>query len=91
MWYMPLTSLLATWHVLPDGQRTWADEFRFLGPTNAAIVESIRDRGIEEPIVLGHDGTVLDGLRRLAAAQELGIPVVPFVFRPSPAQTRGTG
>lgn len=53
-----------------------------------ALRRSIMEGGIQQPLVLVSDGERLllaDGLRRLKMARELGIPKVPVVIEPLPA------
>src|SRR3954466_12579175 len=48
-----------------------------------AFVESIRRRGIEQPIIVAADGkTVVAGHRRRNAAKLVGLKKVPVVIRP---------
>lgn len=47
---------------------------------------SIQEVGMRMPILLGSDGRVWDGHHRFAAAEHLGIPVVPVIFEAEVAQ-----
>jgi hypothetical protein len=41
------------------------------------LVQSIRDRGLEEPLILTADGYILSGHRRFEACQRLGMDEIP--------------
>lgn len=47
----------------------------------ADFVNSIRENGVREPIVVTPDGTVISGHRRRAAAVDIGLDEVPVVER----------
>ncbi len=51
-------------------------------PSFLALVESIRERGVLEPIVVSADGYILSGHRRHAAAQTLQLERIPVRIRP---------
>lgn len=46
-------------------------------PDVRALAESIREHGVQEPIVVSADGYILSGHRRHMAAQMAGLPEVP--------------
>lgn len=48
------------------------------------LVESIKDKGILQPITIYPDFTLLAGGRRLAAAKEAGLKKIPALIRNSP-------
>ena len=52
-----------------------------------ALVESIRENGILDPVAIQPDGTLLGGHRRLAAAAKLGLKTVPVHIMPIPADS----
>lgn len=52
-------------------------------PAYAEVLESIRTRGIQEPIIIKEGGTVLAGHMRLACALELELQTVPVRTRPA--------
>lgn len=57
--------------------------YESFGAANAddrALIESIRELDIQEPLVLSEDNYLLSGHRRLAAAKYLGLEVVPVRF-----------
>ena len=47
-----------------------------------ALIESIKEQGILDPLVILPDGTLLGGHRRLAAAQQLKMTTVPVHIMP---------
>lgn len=53
------------------------DRFGIDNSDDRALTISIRDKGIQEPLVLSIDHILLSGHRRLAAAQYLGLERVP--------------
>jgi len=52
-----------------------------LEPSFQALVESIREHGILEPLVASADGYILSGHRRHAAARALGLERIPVRIR----------
>lgn len=50
-------------------------------PSFQALVESIREHGVLEPIVVSGDGYILSGHRRHASAHVLGLPRIPVRVR----------
>lgn len=76
---MRLTQVLAEYE---DGNDTgWPVEFAWLWMNHAEqMVELIQDvikNGIQEPILLGPDGSIWDGHHRIAAAVALGLDTIP--------------
>jgi hypothetical protein len=67
-----------------SGEWTWEQEFSSLwdaeGPYMLGLMESIKVKGIQTPILLGADGRVWDGHRRLTVATSLDLDMVPVVF-----------
>lgn len=57
-------------------------------PSYLALVESIREHGILEPIVVSADGYILSGHRRHAAAKYLELERIPVRIRPDIAYLR---
>ena len=51
-------------------------------PDMQALVQSIRQHGVKEPLVVTEDGWILSGHRRHAAAQAAGLKTVPCRFEP---------
>lgn len=75
---MPLDDLLANWR---DGEEHgWQTEFddvktRFTAEFDE-IANSIQEHGQKEPVLLGNDGRVWDGHKRLTVLHTLGIDTV---------------
>lgn len=57
-----------------------ASYLRTIGPLDPAFVESIKKDGILQPLHITSELVVIDGVRRLCAAKELGLSVVPCFF-----------
>ena len=57
------------------------DRFGIANEDDAALVVSIKELGIQEPMTLSNDGYVLSGHRRLAAAKYLRLEAVPVRFK----------
>ncbi len=53
------------------------DRFGLDNADDAALMESIRAHGIQEPLTVSADYVLLSGHRRLAAARRLDLPAVP--------------
>ena len=45
------------------------------------LINSIREKGLQEPIILNIKGEILDGHHRFRACQKLGIEIPPELFR----------
>jgi len=58
-------------------------------PSFQALLESIREHGILEPIVASADGYILSGHRRHAAARALGLERIPVRIRHDVSYLRG--
>jgi hypothetical protein len=76
---MPLADLLRDYR---DGdEHGWPMEFHLLRGTHWAhlrhLMESIKEHGIQTPILLGNDSRVWDGHHRLCVADMLGLADVP--------------
>lgn len=56
------------------------EPFGLANADDVALVNSIRERGIQEPLTLSKDNFLLSGHRRLAAARHLRILFVPVRF-----------
>lgn len=75
---LPLVAVLHAYRPgSDDSSWTWGDEFvdLFRGPhlaTTWGIIQSIREEGQLEPILLGDDGRVWDGHHRIVALMYLG-------------------
>jgi len=57
-----------------------AQLYRPVDPTDSEIValaDSIRDHGVQEPLIVTHDGWIISGHRRHAAAQLAGLSEIP--------------
>lgn len=82
---LALQTLLDCWRV-GSGDWTWAEELIVLrgtpdhGSRTNALIEDIKERGIQTPILLGTDGRVWDGHHRVIAAMILGLENVPVEF-----------
>jgi DNA-binding transcriptional MocR family regulator len=50
-------------------------------PSFQALVDSVREHGILEPIVVSGDGFILSGHRRHAAARSIALPRIPVRVR----------
>lgn len=48
--------------------------------TTVGLIESIRIRGVLNPIIIQRDGLLVAGERRLAASRELGLPDIPVRY-----------
>ena len=46
------------------------------------LIRSIREHGIQEPLVISQDGILLSGHRRLASAKRIGLTFVPVRINP---------
>jgi ParB/RepB/Spo0J family partition protein len=44
------------------------------------LVQSIKDNGIESPIIIRPDGTIIDGERRWKASQQAGLKEIPCII-----------
>lgn len=44
------------------------------------LVDDIEAHGVLEPVVIRRDGTVKDGVKRIVAAIQVGLSIVPVVF-----------
>ena len=53
------------------------DNFGIANADDYALTLSIRDKGIQEPLVVSEDTVLLSGHRRIAAAKYLGLELVP--------------
>ncbi len=53
-----------------------------LGPSvlQSALEQSIKEVGVQQPLVVKPDWTVIDGVRRLTGARSVGLTQVPVVF-----------
>ncbi|MBA4144025.1 MAG: ParB N-terminal domain-containing protein [Nitrosospira sp.] len=56
------------------------EPFGIANADDAALVMSIEELGVQEPLTLSNDGFLLSGHRRLAAAKYLGLETVPVRF-----------
>lgn len=65
-------------HDYPRNAELFAD---VSAPEQQEFLEDVRNRGIQVPLEVLPDGTVLCGHRRLAAAKQLGLATVPCVVR----------
>jgi hypothetical protein len=79
--YMSRETILAEYK---DGdERGWDKEFDYLEECHAekiaALVESVKQNGILEPILLGNDGRVWDGHHRLTAAWLADVKMIPVI------------
>lgn len=54
------------------------DRFGLANPDDVALAISIRDHGIQEPLVVSNEWVLLSGHRRLAAAKAMGLETVPI-------------
>lgn len=65
-----------------SGDWSWQEECEDLYETQHQInlTESIRLKGIKEPVLLGSDGRIWDGHHRICAALHLGITEIPIKF-----------
>lgn len=65
-----------------SGDWLWQEEYEDLYKTQHQInlTESIRLKGIKEPVLLGSDGRIWDGHHRICAALHLGITEIPIQF-----------
>jgi hypothetical protein len=94
---MPLAEVFARWRpgsydeTVDDMPWTWADEtddIQARGLLPRALLDSVRQQGLrepepgEEPIILGNDGRVWSGHRRLTAGMLIGAPDAPVVVVP---------
>jgi len=81
---LPTDFIVSTWK--PRARHamwSWADEIldlRSRGELHLLAAEILRDGGIKEPVLLGGDGRVWDGQRRILCAYTKGIRVIPCVF-----------
>ena len=80
--YLALETIFTDWR---DGdEHGWETEFDWLEANHAeqmaVLVESIREHGIREPVLLGGDGRVWDGHHRICAARSLGLSMIPVEF-----------
>ena len=57
------------------------EPFGVANDDDAALVLSIEELGVQEPLTLSSDGFLLSGHRRLAAAKYLGLETVPVRFK----------
>ena len=75
-----------TGYLIPDVDidvndlKVHASYLRTIGPLDPAFVESIKEVGVLNPLHVTNELVVLDGVRRLCAAKELGLSVVPCYF-----------
>ena len=69
----------------PDSLTPYPDNPRDIPPNAiAAVAESIRRYGFQQPIVTDQDGVIIVGHTRLYAAQKLGLTEVPVVVADLP-------
>lgn len=80
-----LDHLLGVYRV-GSGDWDWSDEYELLiyRPVTQQLLDSVREEGIREPILLGNDGRVWDGHHRIAVALHLGLNSVPVQFSGEP-------
>lgn len=76
---MHLTDVLTQYE---DGNDAgWPAEFEWLWAEQpdqmVALIQDIITNGIQQPILLGVDGSIWDGHHRIAAAVALGLDVIP--------------
>jgi len=69
---LPLNAIL----VAPENDLLY-DKFGIANADDWALVQSIRDVGIQEPLTISHDQYLLSGHRRFAAAKYLRLKQVP--------------
>ncbi len=60
---------------IPD---TWGKE----DPCYIALVEDVRERGIDQPFIIDSENRIMDGRRRHRAARQLQLAAVPCIVRP---------
>lgn len=95
---MPLPDVLTQWtpgsydETVDEKPWTWDDEAADVqrrGLLSAAMVRSVRESGVrepepgEEPIILGNDGRVWSGHRRIVAGIIAAVPDLPVVVADS--------
>lgn len=74
---VPASHLIAKWHPGSfDPPWSWLDETAEIisvdGPEFSALINHIRQHGIQEPVLLGDDDRVWDGHHRICAALIIG-------------------
>ena len=73
--YFPVTQI----KVAPENDLLY-EPFGIANADDEALVVSIRELGIQEPLTLSEDNFLLSGHRRLEAAKYLKLEVVPIRF-----------
>ena len=68
------TRTIADLHPHPRNAAIYGDS------ADADLIESVRSKGILNPLLIAHDGTIISGHRRLIAAQRVGLADVPVVI-----------
>lgn len=68
-----------------NAQREILDEMLNSTPLGKGIIKDLNDRGQQEPVIITHDGFIINGNRRVAAMMGLGIANVDCVVLPKDA------
>ncbi len=58
------------------------ERFASANDDDQRLIRSIREHGIQEPLVISQDGILLSGHRRLASAKRIGLTFVPVRINP---------